>query len=118
MRNALVVEDNRTVANLEAELLASVGVSSEIVDCGEAAIGKLLVTLYDFIVLNGHVAGQVTGLHVLKFLKNDRRPKPTILFVTGNATPELAEADCVVLKKPLDEKEFLQTVQNAMPAAR
>ena len=117
MPKALVVEDNRTVANLEAELLSSVGVSSEIVDCGEAAIGKLLAVCYDFIVLNGHLAGQVTGLHVLKFLKNDKRPKPTILFVTRNATPELAEAGCVVLKKPLDEKEFLQTVQKAMPAA-
>ena len=113
MPKALVVEDNRTVANLEAELLTSVGVSSEIVDCGEAAIGKLLAIRYDFIVLNGHLA----GLHVLKFLKNDKRPKSTILFVTRNATPELAEAGCVVLKKPLDEKEFLQTVQNAMPAA-
>ena len=118
MPNALVVEDNRTVANLEAELLASVGVSPEIVDCGEAAIGKLLAMRYDFIVLNGHVAGQVTGLHVLKFLKNDKRPKPTILFVTANATPELAEAGCTVLKKPLDEKKFLQIVRNAMPAAK
>lgn len=117
MPKALVVEDNRTVANLEADLLTSAGVSPEIVDCGEAAIGKLLAIRYDFIVLNGHVAGHVTDLHVLKFLKNDKRPKPTILFVTGNATPEVAEAGCVVLKKPLDEKEFLQTVQNAMPAA-
>ena len=30
MLKALVVEDNRTVANLEAELLSSVGVSPEI----------------------------------------------------------------------------------------
>ena len=118
MPKALVVEDNRTVANLEAELLASAGVVPEIVDCGEAAIGKLLAMRYDFIVLNGHLAGRVTSMDILKFLKNDKRPQPAILFVTANATPDLAEAGCTVLKKPLDEKEFLQTVQNAMPAAK
>ena len=113
-KKALIVEDNRSVAEVEAEVLRAAGVFPEIVDSGEGAVGKLLAVQFDLVILNGHLAGKMTGLDVLSWLKKDKRPLPKVIFVTGQPAEELANTGCPVLQKPISAEEFRETIQKVL----
>ena len=110
-KKALIVEDDRAVAKLAAEVLRAAGFSSEIVDSGEGAVEKLLAIQFDLVILNSHLAGKMTGLDVLSWLKKDKRPLPKVIFVTGQAVEELANTGCPVLQKPVSAEELRKTIQ-------
>ena len=113
-KKALVVEDDRAVAELEAEVLRAAGVSSEIVDSGEGAVSNLLAVQYDLIILNWHLAGKMTGFDVFSWLKKDKRPLPKVIFVTGQPVGELANTGYPVLQKPVSAEELRETIQKVL----
>ncbi len=113
-KKALIVEDDRAVAELEAEVLRAAGVSSEIVDSGEGAVGKLQATQYDLVIINWHLAGKMTGLDVISWLKKENRPLPKVIFVTGQPVEELANTGYPVLQKPVSAEELRETIQKVL----
>ena len=113
-KKALIVEDNRSVAEVEAEVLRAVGVSPEIVNSGEEAVGKLMAVQFDLVILNWHLAGKMTGLDVFTWLKESIHPMPAVIFAIGESAEELVGTGCPVLQKPVSAEELRETIQKVL----
>ncbi len=113
-KKALIVEDDRSVAEVEAKMLRAAGFSSEIVDSGEGAVEKLMAVQFDLIILNSHLAGKMTGLDVFSWLKESIRPLPAVIFVTGEPAEEFVGTGCPVLQKPVSAEELCETIQKIL----
>jgi DNA-binding response OmpR family regulator len=79
----LVVEDDATLAALEAEVLTAHGYTVVIVDSGELAIAKLRTFVPDLVVLDLELTGPLNGLDVLHALRADMTVP--VLFTTSSA---------------------------------
>lgn len=69
LRRILVVEDDLTLANLEVEVLAAHGYAVTQVPDGEQALTSLHQSPPDLVVLDFELAGNLTGMDVLEFLR-------------------------------------------------
>jgi two-component system response regulator GlrR len=102
---ALIIEDDRDVAELYSHVVESAGLATEIVATGEAALARLAVRVPAFVLLDLNLPSSVSGADVLHHIRADRRLVDTrVVVATGH--PDLAdavraEADLVLLK-PID----------------
>ena len=82
----LVVEDDPSLAKLEANFLAAHGYSVEVVGSGEQAISLLGQRIPDLVVLDLELSGVLNGWNVLQTLRL-RTPIPVLL--TTSLNPEV-----------------------------
>lgn len=69
LHRILVVEDDLSLANLEVEVLAAHGYAVTQVHDGEQALTSLHQSPPDLVVLDFELAGNLTGMDVLEFLR-------------------------------------------------
>jgi two-component system response regulator GlrR len=102
---ALVIEDDKDVAELNGRVLESLGFETEIIRTGEAASARLTIIVPAVVLLDLHLPPRISGIDVLHQIRADQRLMETrVIVVTGH--PELAEtvrdeADAVLIK-PVD----------------
>ena len=99
---ALVIEDDKDVAELYSRVLESRGFSTEITRTGQAALERLAVTAPAVVLLDLSLPPDISGTDVLRQIRADKRLAETrVIVVTGY--PDKAEivrdeADLVLLK--------------------
>ena len=82
----LVVEDDLTLASLEAHILSAHGFSVVAVDSGEQAIFTLGQSLPDLVVLDLELTGKVQGWDVLQVLRATTSNTPVLLTTSSANT--------------------------------
>ncbi len=104
MNKALIVDDNRQMADSLAQMLEFYNISSEITYGARAAIALLYDLTPSIVFLDLNMPG-VTGFDVLGFLKRDPKlAKVPIIVVTSDDQPESAQrakdagADAYIIK--------------------
>lgn len=73
LRRILVVEDDASLANLEADILTAHGFRVAIAGTGETAVNTLRQFLPDLVLLDLELAGTMTGWDVLQDLRTHAR---------------------------------------------
>jgi CheY-like chemotaxis protein len=112
MKKALIVDDNRQMADSLAQMLEFYNISSEITYGARAAITLLKDMTPSIVFLDLNMPG-VTGFDVLGFLKREPKlSKVPVIVVTSDDQPESAQrakdagADAYIVKPVnLDELE-------------
>ncbi len=104
MNKALIVDDNRQMADSLAQMLEFYNISSEITYGARAAIALLYDLTPSIVFLDLNMPG-VTGFDVLGFLKRDPKlAKVPVIVVTSDDQPESAQrakdagADAYIIK--------------------
>ncbi len=115
---ALVVEDDKDVAELYGHVLTALGFQTEIVRAGTAALAHLDTIIPAVVILDLHLPPPVGGIDVLRQIRADLRLAHTrVIVVTGH--PELAETVCGkadgVLLKPIDVDQLSALVGKLYP---
>jgi CheY-like chemotaxis protein len=115
---ALVVEDDKDVAELYGRVLESLGFETEIIRRGEAASARLMAVVPAVVLLDLHLSAHISGSDILHQIRADKRLIETrVVVISGH--PELAEtirdeAD-VVLNKPVDVGELSDLISRLHP---
>lgn len=81
----LLVEDDISLAALEADVLTAHGYTVVIVDSGEMALAKIRSFIPDLVILDLELTGPLNGLDVLRTMRT--HTAVPVLFTTS-ATPE------------------------------
>ncbi len=81
----LLVEDDISLAALEADILTAHGYTVVIVDSGELALAKIRAFVPDLVILDLELTGTLNGLDVLRAMRT--HTAVPVLFTTS-ATPE------------------------------
>ena len=106
--SGLIVEDDRDVAQLYERVMATSGLTVEIVHSGEAALARLAEITPDVVVVDLNLPPDISGIDVIRHIRADSRLSATLVVVaTGH--PDLADtvraqADLVLLK-PIEVNE-------------
>lgn len=69
LHRILVVEDDASLASLEAGFLSASGYAAEIASSGELAITALQQAIPDLVLLDLELSGSITGWEVLRILR-------------------------------------------------
>lgn len=85
LQRILVVEDDPTLATLEAEILITHGYSVVIVNSGELALSALRSSIPDLVVLDLELTGSISGWDVLQALRTFA--SVPVLLTTSTTTP-------------------------------
>jgi len=120
---ALVVDDNREVAEFVAEALFEVDqLETDVALTVEEAEGLIAKTRYDILIVDVYLRGgdsEPDGLRLLRRLK-EANPEQKAILVTGKSfsrilTEVVFRAGTVdLLAKPVDLKVLLQTVRKLL----
>ena len=86
IQQILVVEDDPTLAILEAEILKAHGYTVVTVDSGELAMTTLHHSMPDLIVLDLELTGQMNGWDVLQSLRRATASTPVLLTTSLTTT--------------------------------
>ncbi len=117
---ALIVEDDKDVAELYSHVLHSLGFQNEMIRTGEEALARLANTAPALVLLDLNLPPKISGAEVLRYIRAEPRLKGTcVIVVTGH--PELAETvrgECEqVLIKPVDVDRLNDLVSHLVLAA-
>jgi CheY-like chemotaxis protein len=118
---ALIIEDDKDVAELYRHVLESLGFETETIRTGEAASARLTIIVPAVVLLDLLLPPHISGADILHQIRADKRLTETrVIVVTGH--PELAEtvgdeAD-VVLIKPVDVAQLSELVAHLHPCDR
>lgn len=82
----LLVEDDQTLALLEADVLTNQGYDVVIVASGELAISSLESTIPDLVVLDLELTGTIQGWDVLQTLREQATTLIPVLLTTSSTT--------------------------------
>jgi len=110
---ALIVEDDKDVAELYSRVLATLGFEAETTRTGEAALGRLAVIAPEVVLLDLSLPSHVSGKDIVQQIRADKRLIETrVIVITGH--PDLAdtvrdEADAVFFK-PVDISQLSDTI--------
>lgn len=116
--SALIIDDDKEVAEPYARVLESLGFATETLQTGEAALSWLAVRMPDLVVLDLHLPSHVSGTEILKHIRVDQRSTETrVIVITGH--PDLADsvrdrADLVLLK-PVDVSQLRELTARLYP---
>ncbi len=114
-KNILIIEDEENILELIRETL-SLDYSVIKADTGEKGIEKVLDSDIAAVILDVKLPG-ISGWEVIRnFRKNaDTRDIP-VIFLTAVSKMEIAQkaGDNIVIKKPFDPEELLETVNNVL----
>jgi CheY-like chemotaxis protein len=117
-RRALVIEDDKDIAELYGRVLESLGFETEIIRRGEAASARLTAVVPAVVLLDLHLPSHISGSDILHQIRADKRLIETrVIVITGH--PELAEtirdeAD-MVLNKPVDVGQLSDLISRLYP---
>lgn len=111
--SVLLVEDDDPLRGSLADLLAAWGWRVYPTGFGPEAVQLARTTPLDFSILDMHLPG-MTGLEVLRTIRREVRPLPSIMM-SGQATPEETHAAMTAgaftfLQKPLDLARLREVV--------
>ena len=115
---ALVIEDDKEIAELYGHVLKSLEFETEIVRTGEAALVRLTAVVPAVVLLDLNLLSRVSGSDILHRIRADRRlTKTRVVITTGH--PVLAEAlhdkaDAVLIK-PVDIGELSDLITRLHP---
>lgn len=84
LHRILVVEDDASLASLEAGILVARGYAVEIANSGELAIAALQLALPDLVLLDLDLSGAISGWDVLRVLRTYSRT-PVLLTSAASA---------------------------------
>ncbi len=111
---ALIIEDDKDVADLYSRVLESLGFEAEVIQTGEAALARLADVAPEVVLLDLNLPTRVSGTDILRQIRADKRLADTrVIVVTGY--PEMAEtirneADLVLLK-PVDVSQLSDLIE-------
>ena len=113
----LVVDDDRTIADMFKDLLSENGRSVDVSYDGSDAIGSIEKNFYDIILVD-LVMPKVGGLEILKYAKQ-MNPEVLVIIITGYASLESAmtaikEGAYDYITKPCKLEEIKIVVENAI----
>lgn len=116
-KKILIVEDEKEMRELEADILKKEGFEVFEADTAEGAINLLKRIVPDLVVLDIKLPTKERGINVAKELrKNDQTKNAPIIFATAyEEIEDIAESsgisNCIFLKKPFSIKVFLKEVK-------
>ncbi len=115
---ALIIEDDKEVADLYGHVLKSLGFETEIIRTGEEALARLTAIVPAVVLLDLNLPPHVSGMDVLHQIRADPRLAQTgVIVVTGH--PELAETVSneanLVLLKPIDIDQLSNLIRQLHP---
>jgi len=116
--HALVIEDDKDIAELYGRVLESLGFETEVIRTGEAASARLTVVAPAVVLLDLHLPPHISGSDILHQIRADKRLIETrVVVITGH--PELAEtigdeADMVLIK-PIDVGQLSDLITRLHP---
>ncbi len=119
MKKILIIDDEEIVTNSLQKLLKKEGYQTTIAKSGSEAIEKVKRTDFDLIICDVRMP-QMDGITTIKeirrYLKENNRPQPPEVVITGyadldkyQAAMDLEVAD--YLYKPFDTQDFLKIVK-------
>ena len=119
---ALVVEDNRALAENIAELLEQSGVEVTIASSAGEAVQAALAGPLDLAIVDVRLPGGQTGLDLVPRLRQ-RSEDTEVILVTGNATLDSAIAAVrhgvfAYVQKPFDPDDFVALAERALSQVR
>jgi signal transduction histidine kinase/CheY-like chemotaxis protein len=117
--SVLVVDDEPSIVELQADLLASLGAAVESVATGAEAIERLRARAFDLIVSDLKMPGGVSGEDLFRWVAENRPDAAgRFLFVTGDTAGgswrDVEGAGARVLAKPFSIDEYLTAVRAAV----
>jgi FixJ family two-component response regulator len=112
----VIVDDEEPIRKALKRLLRAANVEAEVFDSGAAFLDSLAGRRPDCLILDLHMPG-MTGLHVLRHLKQSGMELPTIV-ITAHDEPEarthcLAAGATAYLRKPIESQILLDAVASA-----
>jgi two-component system NtrC family sensor kinase len=115
---ALLVEDNRDVADVSGGILEDLGFEVEVMGSAGAALIRLADTSFDLVVSDIVMPGGMTGLDLARAVRS-RWPGLPILLATGfsAATAEALAEGFVIVRKPYALADMAAALDQVMPAA-
>ena len=116
---ALVIEDDRDMANIFAVVLETAGVEAGIVHAGDEAIARLAQTVPDLVLLDLHIP-RPSGVDILRKIRADARLSSTrVVIVTGDprAAEDIQNEADLVLIKPISFDQLHDLVTRMIPIA-
>jgi two-component system chemotaxis response regulator CheY len=120
LHRILVVDDDISVRQLNAEVLVQSGYQVDAAADGAAAWEILNTDSYDLLITD-HNMPRLTGLELLKKLRAARMGLPAILISGAMPTEELSRNPSLqlaaMLLKPFSPEELLGTVEKVLRAA-
>lgn len=113
----LVVEDNKINQMITKKILTKMGLASEVVDNGEAAVDKIKGNKYDIILMDIHMPG-ISGIEATKIVRTFDK-ELTIFALTAvtieDKMHEFEEAGFTdIIPKPFKQEEFEKKLFNAL----
>jgi len=120
MSKILVIEDDRAIRLLLTELMKTAGHSVESAKDGLEGLEKLRKKKYDLILLDVWMP-RMNGLEFLALLRNEPAPRPKVIVMTADNTPEtllsaVKEQVYLYLAKPFQPKVLDDMVKSALSA--
>jgi CheY-like chemotaxis protein len=115
MRNILLVEDDRAIAEMLTELLKDEGYRVVAVDDGHKALDALHVIKPDLVLSNITLPG-VTGTDIARQVRADPRHHavPIVLMSAGKAPPADFDGCTAFVAKPFDMGHLLTVVAQSL----
>jgi len=115
--NILIVDDDKTIADILKDLLSERGRSVDVCYDGLAAVESLQKNIYDLVIVD-LVMPRVGGLDLLKYAK-EIKPDVIVIIITGYASLETAimaikEGAYDYIRKPCKLEEIKIVVENAI----
>jgi DNA-binding response OmpR family regulator len=119
-RRILLVDDDRDVRHLHAEVLARAGYHVDTADNGASGWRALNASHYDVLITDNTMPG-VTGLELIKKLRSEDMPLSVIL-ASGTVPAEELDRNPwlqldAMLPKPYGVAELVRTVKKVLRAA-
>jgi len=113
----LVVDDELSMRELLEVLLAKEGYKVTCAENGRDAIDRIKKTVFDLLLCDIRL-GDITGIDVLKALKEENRDT-VVIMISAYATTEAAveamnEGAYDFVPKPFNNEELKQTIKNAL----
>ena len=113
----LVVDDELSMRELLEVLLSKEGYKVTCAENGRDAIARIKKTVFDLLLCDIRL-GDITGIDVLKALKEENRDT-VVIMISAYATTEAAveamnEGAYDFVPKPFDNEELKQTIKNAL----
>jgi len=113
----LVVDDELSMRELLEVLLAKEGYKVTCAENGRDAIARIKKTVFDLLLCDIRL-GDITGIDVLKALKEENRDT-VVIMISAYATTEAAveamnEGAYDFVPKPFNNEELKQTIKNAL----
>lgn len=116
---ALVIDDDRAVAELFQHALQDAGYQVEVLDNGHKAQARLVFTTPDLILLDLHIPN-LPGEIILRQIRGQQRLGHTrVIIITGDtsAVDRLAGLADAVLVKPLGYEQLLTLAKEYSPVS-